>query len=45
MDWNDCPESNGIGVRNRPEWVSGLPRNTHELIILDIPFEEHKELR
>jgi hypothetical protein len=29
MDWNDCPESNGIGVRNRPDWVSGLPRNTH----------------
>jgi len=31
MDWNDCPESNGIGVRNRPERVSGMPRNTHSL--------------
>jgi hypothetical protein len=29
MDWNDCPESNGIGVRIAPEWVSGLSRNTH----------------
>ena len=28
MDWNECPESNGIGVRNRPERVSGMPRNT-----------------
>jgi hypothetical protein len=28
MDWNDCPESNGIGVRNRPERVSGMLRNT-----------------
>jgi hypothetical protein len=28
MDWNECPESNGIGVRIAPEWVSGLPRNT-----------------
>jgi len=21
MDWNDCPESNGIGVRNAPEYA------------------------
>jgi len=28
MDWNECPESNGIGVRIAPEWVSGMPRNT-----------------
>ena len=30
MDWNECPESNGIGVRIAPEWVSGMPRNTHK---------------
>ena len=29
MDWNDCPESNGIAVRIALEWVSGMPRNTH----------------
>jgi len=22
MDWNDCPESNGIGVRNAPEYAT-----------------------
>jgi len=30
MDWNHCPESNGIGVRIAPEWVSGMPRNKHQ---------------
>lgn len=29
MDRNQCPESNGIGVRIAPEWVSGMPWNTH----------------
>jgi hypothetical protein len=39
MDWNECPESNGIGVRIAPEWVSGLPRNTHKrdrLVVKDL---------
>jgi hypothetical protein len=36
MDWNDCPESNGIGVRNRPERVSGMPRNTQ--VATYVPF-------
>jgi len=31
MDRNECPESNGIGVRIAPEWVSGMPRNRHPL--------------
>ena len=26
-----CPESNGIGVRITPEWVSGMPRNTQRV--------------
>ena len=30
MDRNECPESNGIGVRIAPEWVSGMPRNTQQ---------------
>ena len=34
MDWNECPESNGIGVRIAPEWVSGMPRNTHNAFIV-----------
>ena len=28
MDRNECPESNGTGVRIALEWVSGMPRNT-----------------
>ena len=50
MDWNQCPEWIGMGVRNGSEWVSGMDRNTHfnftifysNMIFIGMPTDKPK---